>query len=306
MVDPYIPDSITALSKALEPHRRMQEQITNMLEPQLRMQEQITNLLEPQFRMQEQIAKLLDPQGWMQEQIAKLLEPQGRMQKQLAKLLGPQWPIKNELSGALSLHSSALEQLGRLNREVAKAEILGIQLVSENRVEIGGSVVSVQDISEEIESIPAVREAVNGIEFIEALLDWLGGQTQAVKNVILFLVLPYALAIFANLTTPIYEEWWLEFRELPSREAQKSVVREAINAYEPEELLEYRFVTANVLHVREQGGMKHPILGELYQGKIVRLLMKNSRWCLVEYVDVDTREISQGWVFSRYLGRFSR
>jgi len=34
--------------------------------------------------------------------------------------------------------------------------------------------------------------------------------------------------------------------------------------------------------------------------------MKNRRWSLVEYVDIDTGEISQGWVFSRYLGRFSK
>lgn len=334
MADSYIPDSITALGKALEPHRRMQQQIAKMLEPQRRMQEQIAKMLEPQRRMQEQIAKMLEPQRRMQEQLAKALEPQRRiqeqlaktlqpqrqiqeqlakalepqrqMQEQLARLLEPQWRIGNALSSALSSHSTAIQQLSRLNREVAKARLSEIQVVSENQVEVGASVVSVREISEEIESIPAVRAAENGIEFVAALLDWLSGQTEAVKNVVLFLVLPYVIAIFANLTTSIYEEWWLELRELPAREVHKSIVREANRAYEPEELLDYRFVTASVLHVREQGGMKHPILGELHQGKIVRLLIKNRRWSLVEYVDIDTGEISQGWVFSRYLGRFSK
>lgn len=292
MVDPYIPDSITALGKALEPQRRMQEQIAN--------------ILEPQRRIQEQIAKALEPQRRMQEQIEKMLEPQRQMQKQLERLLEPQWQIENALSSALGSHSAAIQQLNRLNREVAQARLSGIQLVSENQIEVGESVVSVQDISEEIESIPAVRAAENGIEFVAALLDWLSGQTEAVKNAVLFLVLPYLIAIFANLTTPIYEEWWLELRDLPGRELQKSIVREANRAYEPVELLDYRFVTASVLHVREQGGMKHPILGELHQGKVVRLLMKNRKWSLVEYVDIDSGEISQGWVFSRYLGRFSR
>lgn len=320
MADPYIPSSIAAMNKALVPHRRMQEKIAKILEPQRQMQEQIAKILEPQRRMQEQIAKLLEPQRRMQEhiakalepqrqvqeQLAKALEPQRRMQEQLAQLLEPRWRIENGISDALSSQSMVLQQLSRLNQEVAKSRISGIQLVSENQVNAGGDVVSVQEISEEIESIPAVREAENGLEFVTALLDWLSGQTETVKNAVLFLVLPYVIAIFANLTTPIYEEWWFELRELPAREIQKSIVREANRAYEPEELLDYRFVTASILHVRKQGGMQHAIVGELYQGKIIRLLMKNRRWCLVEFVDIDTGKISQGWVFSRYLGRFSK
>ncbi len=68
----------------------------------------------------------------------------------------------------------------------------------------------------------------------------------------------------------------------------------------------YRFVVANILHVRNTPSRKGDIIDELSCGKIVKILAKKRRWCLIQYEDEDTGEIKEGWVFLRYLKRFKK
>ena len=118
--------------------------------------------------------------------------------------------------------------------------------------------------------------------------------------------MPYFLAIIANLTTPIYEEWWKEYADYDQREAKKEIIREAHDLYSTEELFEYRFVYASILNVRESSSTKSKIIGDLHLGKAVKLIKKVKSWSFIEYQDSMTSEVKKGWVFSRYLRKFEK
>ena len=73
-----------------------------------------------------------------------------------------------------------------------------------------------------------------------------------------------------------------------------------------DELRPHRFTSATILHVRSEGNTNSEIIDELKHGKVVRVITKDKRWCLIEYNDSFTGATLRGWVFSRYLLKFER
>lgn len=90
------------------------------------------------------------------------------------------------------------------------------------------------------------------------------------------------------------------------QEAKKVVqdmARLAVGA--PELLLEYRYVSATVLLVRQNPKARSPEIGRLKFGKAVKLLKKDKDFALIHWADQESGAELQGWVFARYLGRFN-
>lgn len=69
-------------------------------------------------------------------------------------------------------------------------------------------------------------------------------------------------------------------------------------------LLEYRYVTAKLLVVRQTPKARSPEVGRLVFGNAVKLLKKEKDFALVQWADKESGAEIQGWVFARYLGRF--
>ncbi len=268
------------MEKYLEPQRRLQEQMEKYLEPQRRLQEQMEKYLEPQRRLQEQMEKYLEPQRRLQEQLNKILEPQRLLHDQINKYLNP-------LNDYLS---SPLMDL--------------IAIGSDGVISVSEEIVDIQEINDSVESIS--KDYLSAEEFLEQLFHILEKLGNGARIVVIYLILPYFLAIIANLTTPIYEEWWKEYADYDQREAKKEIIREALDLYSIEQLFEYRFVYASTLNVRESGSIKSKITGVLHLGKAVKLINKVKSWSFIEYQDSLTNEIKQGWVFSRYLQKFEK
>jgi len=255
------------------------EKIDQILEPQRRWQEQIDRLLEPQRRLQEQMDRYLEPQRRLQEQMDRYLEPQRLLHKQIEKYLNP---LSDYLSSPLMAQIAVNDS--------------GMITISNEIVDLKTIIESVSGIDQEYSSTD---------EFLEHLFRLLEKLNGVARTVIIYLILPYILAIIANLTTPIYEEWWKEYAELDQRSAKKEIIRVANEVFSPQDLSDFRFVYATILNVRESGNANSEIIGELYLGKTVRLIRKSKSWSFIEYEDSDTGTINQGWVFSRYLRRFS-
>lgn len=83
----------------------------------------------------------------------------------------------------------------------------------------------------------------------------------------------------------------------------KEVARAAVGS--PELLVDYRFVSAKVLIVRQNPKARSPQIGRLTFSKPVKLLKKDKDFALVVWTDKESGTEVQGWVFSRYLEKFN-
>jgi len=162
-----------------------------------------------------------------------------------------------------------------------------------------GGIVEADTLNDCINVITTESDA--GDYTLDSFVKWFNSLSDRLKTVVVCLLIPYCISIFANLTTPIYEDWFQEITMTDQRSAKREVIKEANRLYDLVELKDYRFVIASVLHVRESGNRKYEIIDELYLGKTIKVVNKFKRWTLVEYFDENAEKIKQGWVFSRYL-----
>jgi len=91
-----------------------------------------------------------------------------------------------------------------------------------------------------------------------------------------------------------------------SPQAAKKAIQENAKAAvgSAEMLAEYRYVSAKTLIVRQNPKANSPEVGRLAFGRAVKLLKKEKDFALVIWSDKESGAELQGWVFSRYLGRF--
>jgi hypothetical protein len=296
------------MERHLETQRLMQEEMERYLQPQLRLQEQMERYLEPQRRMQEQMERYLEPQRRLQEQMERYLEPQRRLQEQMKQYLEPQLRLQEQMDRYLKpqrlLHKQIEKYLNPLSEYLSSPLMAQIAVNESGMVTISNEIVDLETIDESVSGIDIEYSSAD--EFLEHLFQLLKKLNGGARTVLIYLILPYVLAIIANLTTPIYEEWWKEYADLDQRAAKKEIIRVANGMFSPQELSEFRFVYATMLNVRESGNANSEVIGELYLGKTVRLISKSKSWSFIEYEDSDTGTITQGWVFSRYLRKFSK
>ena len=92
-----------------------------------------------------------------------------------------------------------------------------------------------------------------------------------------------------------------------SPQAAKKAVQENARTVvgSPQLLVEYRYVSAKVLIVRQNPRARSPEVGRLSFGKAVKLLKKEKDFALVLWTDKESGAEIQGWVFSRHLGKFN-
>lgn len=88
--------------------------------------------------------------------------------------------------------------------------------------------------------------------------------------------------------------------------AKKAIQENARAAVGSSELLaEYRYVSVKTLIVRHNPRARSPEINRLYFGRTVKLLKKEKDFTLILWTDKENGAEIQGWVFSRYLGKFN-
>ncbi|HIF9209025.1 TPA: SH3 domain-containing protein [Photobacterium damselae] len=282
------------LDKSLQVFLKQQAQIARIMEPFQAQQAQFAALTKPFRAQQAQIAALTEPFRAQQAQIARLIEPFQAQQVQIARIMEP--------------FRAQQAQIDKLLKPISEHLLNGnfdnIERNQDGSLSFEGCIVDVGTLNDCINEITNESDTTDFV--LSNLVKWFNSLSDSLKVVVAVLLLPYCVSIFANLTTPIYEGWWQEITTAEQRTAKKEIIKEANQLYLLSELNEYRFVIASVLHVRESGNRKSEIVGELYLGKAVKVISKLKRWTLVEYFDESSEEIKQGWVFSRYLEKFSK
>jgi hypothetical protein len=195
-----------------------------------------------------------------------------------------------------------------LNNYLSDPLMSSVSAIGDGSFYVGNEIVSAESVSEFMENIPFDNES--GIDFISYFFEWIEKNYATVKPkvvfVALYIFLPYFLTIYGNLTTPYWENKVKKYNSPEIRTVKKEVIKEVRDIYSAEDLQGYRFVATNILHVRENSSTSSEIIDDIYLGKTVKIIEKIKSWCLIEYQDPDTNEVKQGWVFLRYLTRFSR
>jgi hypothetical protein len=297
--------------------------IKNLWEQQRSWQKQLDEILRPQLALQKQMESLLESQRHWQEQIGRFLEPQRHLLEQVDKILRPQWALTEGIQKFHRQWQESINEAFGLQRQIDNLmsftgqwqNIVDIYLsqmeFTKVEVDASGSLVldhetyTLEEVERRVDDLGKELEKITGIQdFLAYLYSYLNRLKKPFAQFLLYVILPYIIAIFANLTTPLYEQWWTEYAIKSGREHIKIIKKDALLRYDSEQLKDHRIVIADALHVRNAGTIKAGIIAKLHRGKIVRLLRKEKRWSLIEYSNDDIQQICRGWVFSRYLERF--
>jgi hypothetical protein len=144
-------------------------------------------------------------------------------------------------------------------------------------------------------------------EAVDQIIAAIQGQQKPAVQLMLFLffrkVLDWLIGGTIGVVIGHYTPQVLGENQQAASKAVKQIVREAVGA--PDLLVEYRYISAKVLIVRQNPRARSQEVGRLTFGKIVRLVKKDKDFTLVLWTDKESGAEIQGWVFSRYLGNFN-
>ncbi len=237
------------------------------------------------------------------ERLQNSLSGFSAMQEQMEKLTVPGLLVSEQLRKSFSGFSTMQEQLAKLSTHSNFHEFGAFSISDAS----GFSFDELERLNDEVLEIQSKSLSEN--EFINTCLVLSETKSEAVKLILLkilyYLIFPYFLSIVANITTPYYLNTLTTEQPTSARDIKKEINTTAYDLYSFSELKEYRFVSASTLNIRNRGAKNSEIIGELYEGNVVRLLRKskNTSWSYIEYQDLDG-SIREGWLFSRYLEKF--
>jgi hypothetical protein len=308
---------IEQIKKILDHQRGLQEHIEMILEPQRILHQQLDKVLEFQWAWQEYIAKLVEPQQVWQKQFDRLLEHRLRLDEYFNKLLEPQRLWQQQLDNLVEPHWQWQEQIQRLiepqkrwkeilEKYLSDLKSLQIEVDPSGAVILGNELFSSSEVASELDSLTQeLASASTFIEYLARISAYLESIGKPFAQILLVILIPYIITIFANLTTPIYEEWWREYGGKTKEEITRCIREDTLATYDIEQLKGQRFVNAAMLRVRKDPSNEADIIDKLHLGKVAKVLKKEGGWFLVEYLVENEDTLRRGWVFSRYLAKFT-
>jgi hypothetical protein len=158
----------------------------------------------------------------------------------------------------------------------------------------------VQAITQTSTAEPTLQAAVD--QFIEVIQE----QRNPVVQLMLWSFFKKVMDwIIAGIIGTVISQYMPQIGPQSPQEATKSVKEVArIVGASPNLLVEYRFVSAKVIILRQNPKARSPEVGRLTFGKLVKLVKKDKDFALVLWRDQESGAEIQGWVFARYLQRF--
>lgn len=170
------------------------------------------------------------------------------------------------------------------------------------------SAVDEQEAEEAAESI--TKEAAEQKSFqaaVERIVSAIQSQQKPAVQLLLWLIFCKTLEVLYTVTLTVLITPTAQTVLGDSPQAAKKAIQEKARtaAGSPLLLVEYRYVTAKVLIVRQNPKALSPELGRLSFGKAVKLLKKENDFALVLWTDSESGAEIQGWVFARHLGKFN-
>lgn len=185
----------------------------------------------------------------------------------------------------------------------------GITVNADHSVTLDSATLSSSEIQQIANEI-ADRTFNQSYERIEHVIATLVAEIRALKNpplekLLSLLVYPIVVALIFSIVNPIMDFYVKESLGAEKREVEKKIKKYVLASTKDSAALDsYRLVSRKVLDVRANPSATSPPIGRLCFGQVVLLIEKRKDWSLVAWSDDETEVAIQGWVFSRYLGKF--
>ena len=162
-----------------------------------------------------------------------------------------------------------------------------------------------------IQAADAIAQSVTGQESlqesIEKIISAIQSQQEPTVQLVLWLffrkVMDWLIAGAIGAVMGYYAPTLLDKSPQATKKALEETVRTAVGSADL--LADYRYVRSDLLIVRQSPRARSPEIGRLTFGKAVKLLRKEKDFSFVLWTDIESGAEIQGWVFSRYLGKFN-
>ena len=171
--------------------------------------------------------------------------------------------------------------------------------------------VSEQDEHESAEIAESIAQATTGHDSLTGLIERfaLAIQEQPKNHpvqwlllMVLWKVVDWLISATIGTAMSHYSPMVLGESPQAAKKAVQELARTAIGT--PQLLTDYRYVSASFLVVRQNPRARSPEVGRLPFGSAVMLIKKENDFTLVRWTNNESGAEIQGWVFSRYLGKF--
>ena len=169
------------------------------------------------------------------------------------------------------------------------------------------SLSSLQDVAEKVISNVIKDQSANIVEAIEKLIAEIKAlKTPLIQKILIQLIFPIIFSLifaFINPYADLIVKNYLNKTEKKQIGIQlnKAVVSHVQSS---ETLAALRYVSADILNVRQINKNNGKLIGYLYFAQVVVVLEKQKDWRRVRWVDETGENSIEGWVFSRYLKKF--
>lgn len=268
---------------------RQAQEMLNTFEAQMRQAQGMLKMYGPQIRQAQEMLKTFEPQVRQAQEMQNLVRRYSTnfQFKKLPRQFEPYIQLQNMLSD-LQLPRNTQGMIDLSQFEISEEEERETKQVTETVTQAASQQESLQAVIEII-----VNEIFTQQKPTVQFLLWL-----YFSKLIELLISGAIAAAMAHYAPSVLSE---------SPQAAKKEVQEKARAAvgSPELLMEYRYVSTKVLIVRQNPRASSPEIGRLSFGKPVKLQKKEKDFALVLWTDEESGAEIQGWVFSRYLGKFN-
>lgn len=127
-----------------------------------------------------------------------------------------------------------------------------------------------------------------------------------IQKILIWLLYPIIVGVILSIVNPISEHYVSSYLKYDKKLQEKKLKNMAKNVVsDVDALRSIRYVAADRLNVRAAPSQRSESMAILKFGYAVIVLERKKDWTLVEWRDIDNNTSIQGWVFSRYLKKFS-
>lgn len=127
-----------------------------------------------------------------------------------------------------------------------------------------------------------------------------------IQKILIWLLYPIIVGVILSIVNPISEHYvslYLKYDKKLQEKKLKNMAKNVVS--DVDALRSIRYVAADRLNVRAAPSQKSESMAILKFGYAVIVLERKKDWTLVEWRDIENNTSTQGWVFSRYLKKFS-
>jgi len=154
----------------------------------------------------------------------------------------------------------------------------------------------------------AVKDAnYNVVQAIERLISEVKELKEPLlEKVLIQFIFPIVLCLIFSFVNPIADFYVKSSLSNDEKKVVSKVINDvALDSVTSKIMLsQFRYVTADILRVRNGKRTNSQLIGYLYFGNVVEIVEKKKNWTRVKWVDDTGKTSLEGWVFTRYLKKF--